>query len=75
MEAAGLDSSRTVPIYIGDDETDEDAFTAIRSDGIAIVAATRSRPTAAHYRLNDTDDVRSFLDWIAGQMEAQGAET
>jgi trehalose 6-phosphate phosphatase len=50
-----------VPIYLGDDETDEDAFLAVSNLGTGILVAPEARPTAAQFRLNDPDEVRAFL--------------
>ena len=49
---------RLLPIYIGDDLTDEDAFDAIRFNGIGIVVRhdeDGDRPTAAQFTLNSPD--------------------
>lgn len=51
-----------LPIYIGDDVTDEDAFREIRRrDGVGILVAEEERPSAAKYRLRSPEEVRSFL--------------
>lgn len=58
------DRGRMLPLYIGDDETDEDAFTALRRrDGIGIrVADAPVRATAAHYSLESPAAVGQFLN-------------
>ena len=61
LEQAGLRPDEVVPIYIGDDVTDEDAFAALASDGVGIVVTEVDRPTAATQRLRDPAEVRSFL--------------
>lgn len=53
-----------LPVYVGDDTTDEDAFRAIASEGISVHVGS-DRDTAAKYRVSGVDDVTSFLDWIA----------
>lgn len=50
-----------IPLYIGDDTTDEDAFRAIASDGIAILVSSAPRETAAAYTLRDVAAVEEFL--------------
>ena len=53
-----------LPIYIGDDLTDEDAFDAVRFDGIGIVVGhdeDGDRKTAARFTLQSPDQVREFL--------------
>ena len=53
-------------VYIGDDDTDEDAFKALPSHGIGIKVGPHDLPTAAGGRLASCDDVLRFLtNWIA----------
>ena len=57
-----------VPLYLGDDVTDEDAFRAIAGRGIGILVTEeprRDRETAAAYSLRNTDEVRGFLEKLA----------
>ncbi len=49
-----------VPIYLGDDITDEDAFKALRNKGLTIFVGNPVR-TSAQYHLRDTIEVREFL--------------
>ena len=54
-------TGRVLPIYVGDDLTDEDAFDAIRFNGIGVVVRhdeDGDRPTAAQFTLNNPDEVR-----------------
>lgn len=51
---------RTIPVFIGDDVTDEDAFKAIRSRGIAIHVG-KNRKTAAQYHLDSVMEVYGLL--------------
>lgn len=51
----------TLCVYIGDDETDEDAFGAVQTGGIGIVVGTGNRTTQATYRLADPAEVGDFL--------------
>ena len=57
----GLDRPDIVPVYIGDDETDEDAFVALDGRGIGILVADRPQDTQAGYRLDSADAVGLFL--------------
>ena len=53
-----------VPIYLGGDLTDEDAFDAVQFDGIGIVVRQTEdgdRKTAAHFALQGPDQVREVL--------------
>ncbi|MCV7267145.1 trehalose-phosphatase [Mycolicibacterium doricum] len=69
-----------LPIYIGDDLTDEDAFDAVRFDGIGIVVRhdeDGDRKTAARFSLQSPDQVREFLQrgsrWLDYKRHAAGA--
>jgi trehalose-phosphatase len=50
-----------LPVYIGDDVTDEDAFRALAGRGVGIAVQEAPRPTAARYVLPDPDAVRELL--------------
>lgn len=73
METLNLDLSLVVPLYIGDDVTDEDAFREIQQKGIGILVAEERQPTCASYRLNDPDEVKQFLDRLI--IELEGPQT
>lgn len=62
MIAADL-PSETVPIYVGDDVTDESAFRVVETDGIGIRVGSDA-PSAASRRLDSPDDVSAFLEWL-----------
>lgn len=51
-----------LPIYIGDDITDEDAFKVLK-DGITVKIG-RGRSSAARYYLDNERQVSSFLKWL-----------
>jgi len=60
-----------LPIYLGDDITDEDAFDAVADDGIAILVRHSDdgdRATAAHYALDNPDRVREFTERLAQRL-------
>ncbi|WP_281180763.1 trehalose-phosphatase [Nocardia lijiangensis] len=62
-----------LPIYLGDDLTDEDAFDAVESDGLGIVVGhgeNGDRHTAARFAVTDPAAVGVFLDRLAGQLSA-----
>ena len=69
LEAVSISSGDAVPLFIGDDITDEDGFRAIRERGIGIAVGSEERPTAAHYKLKDTDEVREFLEGLVTLAE------
>jgi trehalose 6-phosphate phosphatase len=60
-----------LPIYLGDDITDEDAFDAVDDDGIAILVRHSDdgdRATAARYALDDPGRVREFTERLARRL-------
>ena len=54
-----------LPVYVGDDVTDEDAFRTLAGRGVGIAVLDAPRDTAARYVLPDTDAVREFLAALA----------
>jgi len=61
LATLGLDGKEVLPLFIGDDVTDEDAFRALQGRGIGIVVWDQPYETAAAYSLNNPDQVREFL--------------
>ncbi|XP_054779965.1 probable trehalose-phosphate phosphatase 3 [Prosopis cineraria] len=64
----GFDSfDKVIPLYIGDDTTDEDAFKIVRhiGQGFPIIVSSKAKETKASYSLRDPDDVLSFLIRLA----------
>lgn len=52
-----------LPIYVGDDRTDEDAFLALKDrDGVTILVSEKVRKSSAKYFLRNVGDVREFLE-------------
>jgi trehalose 6-phosphate phosphatase len=71
-QVLGVDGSEFVSLYLGDDITDEDAFTALRGPtGIGVIVTDisdpeqASRATAAEFVLESTGEVQRFLDTLA----------
>lgn len=54
---------QSMPIYIGDDITDEDAFRALKNRGITIFVG-KPKPSYAQYYLKDTNEAKEFLKRI-----------
>jgi alpha,alpha-trehalase len=71
LEQLHLDTPDVIPLYLGDDETDEDALRAVRDTGIGIVVGTEDRPTAARYRLDNPFQVQQLLEQIAKVLQAR----
>jgi trehalose 6-phosphate phosphatase len=62
-----------VPIYLGDDITDEDAFDAISHDGVGIVVRHTDdgdRATAARFALDNPEQVCEFTKRLARQLDS-----
>lgn len=62
------DETKHIPIYIGDDTTDEDAFSFLEDKGFGVLVAEPVRETAARYVVADTKEVKKVLDFL---MESQ----
>lgn len=62
MEELGLNDGSYMPLYIGDDITDEDAFAELQGHGMGILVGEHDDKTAATYRLENVDEVRVFLE-------------
>lgn len=71
LEALELDREDVLPIYLGDDVTDEDAFQALSDGGLGIFVGyaddpeAAGRDTAADYVLNTVEEVERFLAALA----------
>ena len=51
--------------YLGDDQTDEDAFQALKGRGLSILVRSEPRPTAADLRLQPPEELIEFLhNWL-----------
>ncbi len=65
-----------VPIYFGDDPTDEDAFDALADKGIGIVVRSEEaddRRSAAHFAVNSPEQVRDVLIRLADLLDRDPA--
>jgi trehalose 6-phosphate phosphatase len=64
-----------LPLYIGDDQTDEDAFKLLPATSITIRVGSEEIPTHARYRLETTTDVHNFLCTLLSRRSARTAAT
>jgi trehalose 6-phosphate phosphatase len=71
LESFDLNSTDVLPVYIGDDFTDEDAFRALTDKGIGMVVAENNRTSAARYRLNNPEDVQRFLQELGSMSKGE----
>lgn len=62
-----------LPIYVGNDATDEPAFAAL-SRGITVRVGPR-RPTRAKFYLNDPGEVRQFLERLEAEISHENRGT
>ncbi|MGE0822133.1 MAG: trehalose-phosphatase [Candidatus Binatia bacterium] len=68
LDALPLDRPDVLPLYIGDDVTDEDAFNVLADRGIGILVADSPTQTAARYRLQDPGEVQQFLQRLLSSL-------
>ncbi len=68
MQVQKLDAAHYMPIYIGDDVTDEDAFRELATDGVGILVAQDDGVTHAAYRLDDPRAVEEFLNRLTTKL-------
>jgi trehalose 6-phosphate phosphatase len=57
------DDETWLPVYVGDDTTDEAAFVVLEEHGIAVKVGD-DPDTGAAYRVADPDAVRAVLSWL-----------
>jgi trehalose 6-phosphate phosphatase len=69
MEKLQLKRDKYIPVFIGDDVTDEDALRVVREDGIGIITGSHNQTTAASYRLDDPDQVIAFLEKLKNLLD------
>jgi len=66
-------SERMRVVYVGDDETDEDAFRVLLGLGVTFRVGRAERPTLASRRLPGPEAVETLLRWLAGRPPARAA--
>jgi trehalose 6-phosphate phosphatase len=70
LETLELERGSALPIFIGDDRTDEDAFSALEKRGVGILVSEQPQVTAASYCLNNPDEVERFLEELIACLPA-----
>jgi alpha,alpha-trehalase len=74
LELLHLDRQDVLPLYIGDDATDEDVFQVLQARGLGILVTEEPRSTAAHYALKDPQEVQNFLQQILPLLQGNRNE-
>ncbi len=65
-----------LPVYLGDDDKDEEAFAAIKAHhGLSIIVSAQPRPTLADWRLDSPASVRRWLNEIVAVLNRRGPIT
>lgn len=68
LRTLDLEGANARPIYVGDDNTDEDAFGVLGQRGVGIIVTEHPRQTAARYTLADSSEVELFLRSLIARM-------
>jgi alpha,alpha-trehalase len=69
-----LDAQSIMPLYIGDDTTDEDAFAVLKDTGTGILVSDSPQETQARYVLRDPEEVRQFLEILTEMVRGDTHE-
>lgn len=68
IDQLGLAQEGVLPVYIGDDVTDEDAFEALKGTGLGIRVGAPHEPTKADYLLRDVEELEEFFGRLAEKL-------
>jgi trehalose-phosphatase len=73
LDNLDVEPAEVLPLYLGDDITDEDAFWVLRERGIGIrVGEQDDQPrTTAQYRLRDQEEVRHFFAKFLSRLDGR----
>ncbi len=76
LKALDLDGPEVVPVYVGDDITDVDAFNALEGRGIRVYVSDGvdggTPPAGADYYVRDPDEVGLLLTFLADRENGGG---
>jgi trehalose 6-phosphate phosphatase len=82
LERLELTGPDVLPVYVGDDETDEDAFAILSGDGdgdgegvgdgVGIRVGSPDEPTRADYHLRDPDQLECLARELLRRLESGG---
>jgi trehalose 6-phosphate phosphatase len=74
LEQLGLDGPGVLPVYIGDDVTDEDAFEALADGGLGIRVGEPDEPTHAAFYLRDTAELERFCRELLTRLQQRAED-
>jgi alpha,alpha-trehalase len=61
LSALDLEGAGLLPIYVGDDPADEDAFQALRTIGVGVLVSERAHPSMAEFRVEGPQQVVDLI--------------
>ncbi|MFP4147420.1 MAG: trehalose-phosphatase [Halorhodospira sp.] len=70
LDALSLNRRDVLPVYIGDDWTDEHAFRALEGRGVGIFVGERNHATEAQYRVAGIEEVRQLFERLLEESES-----
>ncbi|MFC3415398.1 trehalose-phosphatase [Algoriphagus hitonicola] len=70
MKKLDLNGAQYIPIFIGDDVTDEDAQKVVEENGIGIIVDPIDSETSATYKLKDPEETIRFLAKLNDRLKA-----
>ena len=65
MQHGPMWSESVRAVYVGDDDTDEDAFRVLSGLGITFRIGASGQPTQASRQLPNVEAVQKLLEWLA----------
>ncbi len=68
-----FDPQTQIAVYIGDDTTDEDAFTILAQRGVGILVANPAKDSAAKFVVDDVGQVKKVLEFLSLENTAPDA--
>lgn len=71
LDAWRRKTSALVPVYLGDDVTDEDAFRSLQQAGVTIFVGDLEETSAAKYSLADSDEVLELIQHLIDLRKRQ----
>jgi len=75
LERYTPDDETWLPVYVGDDRTDEPALEAVDDDGFAVTVGSDTDATAASYVVDDPSEAADLFGWLAAEGLASLEET